>query len=105
MLEVQVIDHGIEHCEYFQGCGTAFTKFTNVQTGHGCDFQEAFEDVIEQIAMDDMREELVANIEMKALDSLGKLKIEDLPTSPTTCGDENTEDDGMYYYVSIRWKE
>ena len=45
-----IIDHGIENSQYFQGCGTAFTNYENVVTGTGDNPQEALEDALESIA-------------------------------------------------------
>lgn len=46
----QIIDHGIEHSQYFQGCGTSYTNFDYCVTGCGGNATEAFDDALEQIA-------------------------------------------------------
>ena len=46
----EIINHGYEHSQYFQGCGTSFTDFTDVATGCGNDAKEAYEDAVEQLA-------------------------------------------------------
>jgi pyruvate/2-oxoacid:ferredoxin oxidoreductase beta subunit len=46
----RVINHGVEHSQYFQGCGTAFTEFTDCVTGIGDNPKEAMEDALEQLA-------------------------------------------------------
>lgn len=46
----EIIDHGIEGSQYFQGCGTAFSKFDHAVTGAGENALEAFDDALEQIA-------------------------------------------------------
>ncbi len=47
----EIIDHGIDHCQYFQGCGTSYTEFDSAATGCGENALEAFDDALEQIAM------------------------------------------------------
>lgn len=46
----EIIDHGIEHSQYFQGCGTTFTEFSDVATGIGDNPKEAMEDALEMLA-------------------------------------------------------
>jgi len=47
----EVVIHGVEHEQYFQGCGVSFTPYTDVATGIGSDAREAFEDALESLAM------------------------------------------------------
>jgi len=44
-----VIVHGVEHEQYFQGCGLTVTDFRAAATGVGADAAEAFEDALEQL--------------------------------------------------------
>jgi len=53
MKQFEIINHGIENSDYFQGCGTAFTPFKHCVTGIGMTTQEAYEDAIEQVYMSD----------------------------------------------------
>jgi hypothetical protein len=46
----EIVDHGIEHSQYFQGCGTSYTDFDECVTGCGDNALEAFDDALEQIA-------------------------------------------------------
>ncbi len=46
----EVIDHGIEHSQYFQGCGVSHTRYTDVATGIGDTPSEALDDALEQLA-------------------------------------------------------
>lgn len=46
-MEYQIIDHGPEHEQYFQGCGVAFTKFDMCFTGIGDNAKDAYEDAAE----------------------------------------------------------
>jgi hypothetical protein len=46
----EIINHGYEHSQYFQGCGTSYTKFNDVATGIGMDAKEAYDDAVEGLA-------------------------------------------------------
>lgn len=88
--DFEIINHGIENEQYFQGCGVAFTKFKNVVTGIGGSEYEAYCDATDQMAVgsDD-------DLDFTELDKEGDKasKKSDIP-----------EDfNGMYHYVSIRW--
>lgn len=107
---IEVIDHGIEHSQYFQGCGTSFTRFENVVTGIGDNFAEAIDDCLESIAQQ--------GYDVDALEQLIKweFNVDTLPTSPSVSalsetGDDDAPDDDApdysehHYHVSIRWNE
>ena len=55
----EVIVHGVDHEQFFQGCGVAFTEFTEVATGIGSDAHEAFDDALENLAEGDWDVEAV----------------------------------------------
>jgi hypothetical protein len=98
--EFEVIDHGVHHCQYFQGCGVAYTKYDLCITGCGmASAREAFEDVLEQLcsigysvpdALSDYAAELTEN--------------DDVSQSYRDCGEDVPEDSELYYYVSVRLK-
>jgi hypothetical protein len=48
IIAYEIIDHGVEHSQYFQGCGTAFTEYDEVYTGIGSSLQEALADALNQ---------------------------------------------------------
>jgi hypothetical protein len=94
--EYELIDHGIEHAQYFQGCGTAFTSFDNVVTGCGSNAAEAIDDALEALAQCDVdAEELNARM----------LKDENRKSWPKRPAVTSKHSDEHYYYVSIRWNE
>lgn len=64
-IEYEIVDHGIEHEQYFQGCGVAFTKYTAVFTGIGNSLREALDDAASQLAEQgfEIPTELAAEIE------------------------------------------
>lgn len=49
IAEYKILDHGVEHCQYFEGCGVAFTEFDECFTGSGNSFKEALDDACEQM--------------------------------------------------------
>ena len=51
--DYEVIDHGFDAEQYFQGCGTAFTEFDDVATGIGETAAEALDDALENLAQGD----------------------------------------------------
>ena len=51
-MKFQLIDHGINHSQYFPGCGIAFTDYDQCRTGIGNDPREALDDCLDQIAED-----------------------------------------------------
>ena len=96
--EFELIDHGAEHSQYFQGCGVAFTSFENVVTGIGDNPAASIDDCLEQIAQCGFDTE---GMEARIMQQEG---WEVLPTTPdvqTVYG--NIED--IHYHVSIRWNE
>lgn len=80
----QVIDHGIDGSQYFQGCGVCFTDYDQVATGCGNDFHEAFEDALDSVAQ--------AGYEVDGIEE---------PEHDDESVPEDVDD--TYYYVSIRW--
>lgn len=87
--DYEVLDHGVEHAQFFQGCGVSFTRFNSCVTGVGETAQEAYDDCLEQMAQMD--------IEVDAC----------LPMEPGFTGqvdrEEDNEHDERYYHVSVRW--
>ena len=53
LIEYEIIDHGMEHSQYFQGYGVYGTRFTHVWTGVGDSSKEAYNDALDQMFMDD----------------------------------------------------
>jgi len=45
----EIIDHGCEHGQYFQGCGVSFTPFLHVVTGVADTPADALEDAISSL--------------------------------------------------------
>lgn len=108
----EVISHGIDHSQYFQGCGVSYTPFDHVVTGAGSSAWDALDDAREQLAQtvrdDTRREVLVACIEhefaplRKTLEanSVHAYLVRDEQIGPD---DDMPEDCELYHYLSIRF--
>lgn len=106
MIEYEIVNHGIEHDQYFQGCGTAFTDFDCVVTGNGDNFAEAIEYCLGQIVEQYSEKEI--NVDELECEILADEDLKEFPTSPSVSTlykeeIEDGEDIEMYYYVSIRF--
>ncbi len=96
-VKMEIINHGIEHSQYFQGCGTSFSVFNICYTGAGSNAKEAYEDAVEQCYQ--------SEIDSKSLDRI-------LPTKPkgirvrdkVPAKFQKEELNEIYWYVSIRLK-
>lgn len=113
IVAYELIDHGIEHSQYFQGCGVVFTPFDFVVTGIGDDFREAVEECLEQLAMMDYETEgMESRIERDYLDGqpLGEVRSPsvseeleaDAEYSGALCDAWDGIDCELWYHVSIR---
>ena len=92
--EFEIINHGIDHEQYFPGCGTAFSDFDVAITGVGYTSAEAYQDAVECCYQGD--------IDSKSLDKL-------LPKRPRGWGINRRKPvsrklDAHHYYVTIRLK-
>lgn len=97
----QVVYHGFENSQYFQGCGSGL--FENVVTGCGFSIHEAFNDALEMMAQTD-------NLNLDYIEENEKRKKPEdetvydfLKTHGELINDEIPEDCEIYCYVSIRW--
>jgi len=93
VTDYELLDCGIEHSQYFQGVGTAFSKFDYAYVGVGDDYGEAINDALEQAACSGHEvpitdEELQADIDA---------------TNDVSCSDEEYHDE-IYYYAAVRVK-
>lgn len=93
IADFELRDHGIEHEQYFQGCGTALTGYEDCATGCGDNPREAVDDALEclaQIGWD--TEGMEARIRADCWPC-----CRTIPTRP--CVPASAED--SHYYVSI----
>lgn len=94
--EYQIIDHGVDHGQFFQGCGTSFTEYESVYTGIGDTPFEALEDALNEASMDDWNCEHIEN-ELSDKSDIPEIEQED-EDEFSDCPSE------LYHYVSIRVK-
>ncbi len=94
--QFELVDHGIEHEQYFQGCGLAFTEFEDIATGIGDNPAEAIDDCLEQLACNDWDTE---GMEERILSECYTRRRK-LPKTPSV--PKRAED--CHYYMSIRVK-
>lgn len=81
ILDYSITDHGVEHCQYFQGDGISFTEYTDCATGCGNSAYDALEDALEQLASNGW----------------------DTETIPNEMSDEvTTVEDDFYHYVTVK---
>lgn len=101
LIDYEVIDHGVDHEQYFPECGVANTKFNEVFTGIGDSPYDAGQDAMEQM-FESIEETIDEDTEKFRLleDELSKLSKDSL--IPEGEGEDKSE--GMHHYVSIRVK-
>lgn len=98
VTEFRVRDHGEDGSQYFPGCGTSFTDFTECGTGMGDTGDEALEDALEQMAMNDHEITDEQEKDMKLELNPGSWKSAHDSLDPHDC--EKDECD-WHHYVSI----
>lgn len=100
IIDYQVVDHGIYHSQYFQGCGVSFTKYDHCVTGIGNSAHDALDDCLEKLTM--MGYDIPESLNLEASSASNN---DDVAQSYKDCNEEMPEDCEMYYYVSVRIKE
>lgn len=101
IIAYELVDHGIEHEQYFQGCGLSFTPYTDVVTGIGSSLREALEDAAEQLATQGF--DLPPTLDDEIQQVSGAVQTDE--TKHTDCGDDECFAADCHYYASIRVKE
>ena len=120
VLSFQIIDHGIDHAQYFQGCGISYTDFEDVSTGCGDNPKEALDDALDGLAQSDWDTSTIDASEDAKPFQVEKPSASDLLRKqleiehPREDGEEAEDyeariDDALseteselYYYVSVR---
>lgn len=94
----EVMDHGFDSEQYFQGCGIAYTEFDDVATGTGETAREAFDDALESLAQ--------ADWDVKTIKGKSGLSRQGVRGYIKSLGLNPDDGDGeeTHYYVSIRVK-
>lgn len=89
----EIVDHGVDHAQYFPGQGVCNTEFTDVATGTGATYVEALDDTIEQLATGGWDVDLLAAAEAMHPDAdTFEIGLED---------DEEEPNNEVWYYVSV----
>jgi hypothetical protein len=92
MATYEIVDHGWDNSQYFQGCGTAYTDFDHVVTGVGDNAKTAYNDAVEQVYMAEVHAEAVRlHLPTRPHGIRARDKV------PAGANDE------CYWYVSIRY--
>lgn len=102
LTSYEIIRHGVDGSQYFQGCGTCFTDFDFVQTGIGSTEKEAFDDALECIATSEsFTDGTFERIEKEVSESeiWDERDVQDV----IGASDEDMEDSECYWHVSIRY--
>ena len=90
----RVVDHGMDHPQYFQGHGVAFTKFEDCATGIGSTKLEAFEDAIDSLAQNGWDVESINASDLAETD----LHVHELCELANTSDEQECE---MMWFVSV----
>ena len=104
IADFQIVDHGIDGDQYFQGCGLSFTSFEDIATGIGSNPYEALDDALENLAQGDWDTE--SNPELNEELRIFKQHWDGKDCLPEPEEDEDGEpyDSEMHYYISVRVK-
>lgn len=103
ITDFEILDCGVDHAQYFQGIGTAFTRYNHASLGCGMTAAESIEDALEAVAMEGENIDfsaIEADEMYKALSSETRDIYEILGEEPT---EEESEHDERYYYTAIRY--
>jgi hypothetical protein len=101
-IDFEVIDHGIEHSQYFQGCGVSHSRFTDVATGIGYSAHEAGQDALECAWFGEGIDPEECDGWKELEETLAGLPGDVLPGLEA----EHQSDEGseVWHHVSIRWR-
>lgn len=91
----EIINHGVEHAQYFQGCGISNTTFEDVATGCGSTEKEALDDALDSLAQNGWDVEAIDQSD-EYTEASDEMPIE--IRKAMRC----REDSELYVYVSVR---
>ena len=101
LTDYEIVNHGIENSQYFQGCDTHGTSYDHCVTGCGDTAAEALEDAIDQIIMS------FDDFDVDSLDVIepieGSESVLDVIINDPDYEDGDCMDIEAFYYVSIRF--
>jgi hypothetical protein len=91
IVKFELIDHGLEHPDYFQGCGVALTKYEACFTGIGATPYEAAHEALELATHDYSWNDVVFDECETEIEETLQYRVEAIP-----------DDSDATYHVSIR---
>ncbi len=89
----EIINHGVEHSQYFSGCGLSHTAFEDIATGCGDSAKEALDDALESLSQNGWLTYSIKN-ELSIVSEIPKVEDAD--------DNELNESNDCYHYVSVR---
>jgi hypothetical protein len=106
-MKWELIDHGLEHAQFFQGVGTSGTPYDHAVTGVGTSYFEALDDALEQIAEEEGTTEeveaMILEIEKEHRPRVNVPAWMMTSVRDVDCPDPD-DDCEKWYYISIRWR-
>jgi hypothetical protein len=106
IAEFQVYDLGIEHSQYFQGFGVAFTPYSECCYGIGDNPAEALDDALEQVAQMGFDADKLAE-RIKQVEGEPRTTPSVAEFAESDRGDDEESAEGGYdechYHIGIRW--
>lgn len=97
----QILDHGWDNSQSFQGCGLAFTLFDDIATGCGNNPREALNDALESLAQNDWDTSAISDARIAELSD-----VSDIPAQEDEDGNPSEDQaEECYHYVSVRVSE
>jgi len=81
--EFELVDHGIDNPQYFQGCGTSFTKYEYCATGCGDNPVEALDDLLEMVSQHCGEGDQFFDTEGLEARILADLDLKEMPDHPS----------------------
>jgi hypothetical protein len=102
----ELVDHGVEHEQYFQGCGVAFSEYDECYTGIGASLREALEDALEQIASNGHEISPELSAEVRNAENIDRVQplLNEYAADNSLDVDTYAEQASLYYHASIRIK-
>lgn len=108
--DFELLDFGVDHCQYFPGVGTAYTDFDHVALGCGDNFREAFDDALENMAQSHDERLNLAKLESDiseeydfASHNLESPGASEVYRKANHIDEDDDIDCELYYYVAIRY--
>ena len=91
MPQFEIINHGWDNSQYFQGCGTAYTEYDSVVTGCGDNAKDAYEDAVDSV------------FQIEDTGQAEKLRLPKRPRGIRVADHVPARSEDCYWYVSIRY--